>query len=522
MAKVVACPKCQARLQIVAIAQHRRVKCPKCQAVLTFTPRAASATSAAPNSTAVAAAKPPRAATATPSDQRPKSVGPTAGQQLRAKMQASFDAPIARVRKSPAYPIAALLVALVMVLLPMVYLSLIACVGYGVFAHLTGNQGMLEWNVGIRARGLVFIAYAAPAVVGIIAVVFMIKPIFAPPAKEPRTRSLRREAEPVLFDFVDRICDAVGARRPTRVDINAQMNASAHFRRGAWSFLGHDLVLTIGLPLVAGLTLREFAGVVAHEFGHFSQGMGMRLSYVIRRINAWFARVVYQRDEWDEWLEETAAELDFRIGWVLALAQVCVWLSRRVLWCLMVLGHAVSGMLLRQMEYDADRYAARIAGSQAFTAALARIPELAVMYDLAQQQIGAWYGQGVFADNVTELTMAIDERVEVEQRMKLRSALEGERASIFDTHPTQRARIANVQREQSDGVFRVDGPARVLFAHFVESSRGVTWDMYCEALGHGIKPTDLRSVAELIAREEAPSGQLPSAPIDDSPIPLVD
>ena len=47
-------------------------------------------------------------------------------------------------------------------------------------------------------------------------------------------------------------------------------------------------MLTIGLPLVAGLSLREFAGIIAHEFGHFTQGFGMRLSYVIRQINGWF------------------------------------------------------------------------------------------------------------------------------------------------------------------------------------------------------------------------------------------
>ena len=58
-----------------------------------------------------------------------------------------------------------------------------------------------------------------------------------------------------------------------------------------------DLVLTIGLPLVAGLSIREFGGVLAHEFGHFAQGGGMRLTALVRFVNGWFARVVYERDE---------------------------------------------------------------------------------------------------------------------------------------------------------------------------------------------------------------------------------
>jgi hypothetical protein len=47
-----------------------------------------------------------------------------------------------------------------------------------------------------------------------------------------------------------------------------------------------DLVLTIGLPLVAGLSVREFGGVLAHEFGHFAQGGGMRLTALVRYVNA--------------------------------------------------------------------------------------------------------------------------------------------------------------------------------------------------------------------------------------------
>jgi hypothetical protein len=39
---------------------------------------------------------------------------------------------------------------------------------------------------------------------------------------------------------------------------------------------------------------------MAHEFGHFAQSGGMRLTFIVRSINAWFGRVVHERDEWDE------------------------------------------------------------------------------------------------------------------------------------------------------------------------------------------------------------------------------
>ncbi len=96
--------------------------------------------------------------------------------------------------------------------------------------------------------------------------------------------------------FIDRLCDAVHAPRPRRIDVDCQVNASAGFRRGMLSMLlGRDPVLTIGLPFVAGMNARQFAGILAHEFGHFAQGGGIRLIYVIRPISFWFTRVVYER-----------------------------------------------------------------------------------------------------------------------------------------------------------------------------------------------------------------------------------
>ena len=79
---------------------------------------------------------------------------------------------------------------------------------------------------------------------------------------------------------------------PSRIDVDTEVNASAHLRRGLKSVPGRDLVLTVGLPLAGGLSLPQLAGVLAHEFGHFAQGTGMAATYMIRTVNAWFARVV--------------------------------------------------------------------------------------------------------------------------------------------------------------------------------------------------------------------------------------
>ena len=103
--------------------------------------------------------------------------------------------------------------------------------------------------------------------------------------------------------------------------------------------------------------------MLAHEFGHFAQGAAMRLTYIIRSTSNWFARVVYERDEWDLKLVRAAHGIDIRLGIFLHLTRLCIWLSRRILWVLMHLGRILSAFMLRQMEFDSDSYETKVAGT---------------------------------------------------------------------------------------------------------------------------------------------------------------
>ena len=139
--------------------------------------------------------------------------------------------------------------------------------------------------------------------IGGVVVLFMLKPFFAKNAGAKKERVLERDAEPLLHALVEQICASVGSPRPSRIEVNCDVNASAHREARFLGIFGSRLVLTIGMPLAMGLSLKQFTGVLAHEFGHFSQGAGMRLCSIIRAVNRWFARVVYERDEWDQRLE---------------------------------------------------------------------------------------------------------------------------------------------------------------------------------------------------------------------------
>jgi Zn-dependent protease with chaperone function len=162
-----------------------------------------------------------------------------------------FNGTILPTEVSPLYKSGLALVALGMVLLPLFYAAVVAFTAWA------------SWDCLVHGAWVV-------SVPGVILVAFMLKPLLAKRPPQPVTYTLLREKEPLLFDFIDRICALVRAPVPRRVDVNCEVNASAGFPRGMLSVLGNELVLTIGLPLAAGLNMREFAGVLAHEFGHFA------------------------------------------------------------------------------------------------------------------------------------------------------------------------------------------------------------------------------------------------------------
>ncbi|HWF20380.1 MAG TPA: M48 family metallopeptidase, partial [Verrucomicrobiae bacterium] len=366
---------------------------------------------------------------------------------------------------SPLYKIGLAVVAFAMVLLPAVYGFFILLAGWTVVLLVKndfsdGGTGKLTFYLGPACGILIF---------------FMLKPLFAKRPVRVQAPTLDPAKEPLLFAFVQRICEQVRAPMPSRIDVDCQINASASLRRGFWS---RDLVLTIGLPLAAGLDMREFAGVLAHEFGHFAQGAGMRLTYIIRNINFWFARVVFERDQWDQHLERWSKRLDIRLAIVLHAARLCVWLTRRILWLLMHAGHGISCFMLRQMEYDADSYETKLAGSDAFESTATRLRELNAAMQLAVEEVRQDWASRRLPENLPLLVQHKAASLPAELQQKYVGAADSKKTGWFDTHPCDSDRVKAARALAQPGVFRIERPATELFADFNETGKAVTRFQY--------------------------------------------
>lgn len=403
--------------------------------------------------------------------------------------------PVPRTPVSFFYQLGLVLVTIMMVILPLIYVAMVGAAAYGVYYYATHFAFMLSsTSGGGRFYILKLLLYLTPLFVGIVLVFFMIKPLFARRAPRAQPLALDPGINSTLYAFIARICETVGAPMPRRIDLNCDLNAAAGFRRGMWSLFGNDLVLTIGLPLVANLNLREFAGVMAHEFGHFTQGFGMRLSYVIRSVNGWFARVVYERDAWDVVLTEWAEEAeDWRIMLVVSCARFGVWGSRLLLMLLMFIGHGVSCFLLRQMEYDADSYEIKLAGSEAAEATIKRLNVLGEALGRSYKEMrSTWNTSKKLPENFPAYLAHQEAALPLQVRTKIEDTVGLARTGLFDTHPSDGDRIRRARRAGEPGVFHLEVPATVLFSHFDVVAKQVTLLHYNDDIGLGCDTSNLR------------------------------
>ena len=423
---------------------------------------------------------------------------PASKADLPTRILAGFKSDIQPVRAGPLYLAGLALVATAMLVLPLIYIAIVALVAYGVFWHATQNISIFT-GPGGGARGK-FLAYVTPLVVGIILLVFMVKPLFARRVRSHPPLSLSREEEPLLFAFVERLCQIVGAPVPRRIDVDTQVNASASFMGGVWGLFTNRLVLTVGLPLVAGLDLRQLAGVVAHEFGHFTQGFAMRLDFVVRTINMWFAHLVYERDEWDYKLARLSAHVDWwGFTLVVLVAQLCVWVTRRVLWVLMFVGHLISSFMSRQMEFDADKCQARVAGADAFAQTFERVNLLALASQAAFGDLDAAWRERRLCDNLPSLIRNREKDMPPEVRKKFLEATGTSTTGWFDSHPADPDRVRAVEREAAPGIFKLKAPASILFRDFDELSRRATVAFYFQAIGPEFRPQNIVATEEIVA-----------------------
>lgn len=232
-----------------------------------------------------------------------------------------------------------------------------------------------------------------------------------------------------------------------------------------------EYTLNLGLPLVAGLTTAQLAGVIAHELGHFNQSLGCRLAFLVYRIQLWFARVVFEPDRIDEWLKRRAHG---RLEDFVDLARLPTYVVRKTLKLLMRGTHLASYALSRQQEFDADQSMSWIAGSTEFPGVVRRIASLDAASGMFEQLLNRCLTDEIIFDDYPQLVAALADRLDDETSQRVADALADRKRSLGSSHPPLADRIDRVALDSQPSVLRLAEPAAVLFRDFGATCRKAT------------------------------------------------
>jgi Zn-dependent protease with chaperone function len=236
---------------------------------------------------------------------------------------------------------------------------LLTALGYGYFIGLIlllfipiPLVGLLLWNSPEQVwRLLLFGAKLWWALIPGLAIYFgfigaAVKAITAK-VPDPEGTELTRSQAPKLFEFVDRTCAELKAKKPSKVLVTDSFNAAVA-TMPRFGIFGQKVFLLLGLPLMRALSPEQFEAVLAHEIGHISGKHGSFAKWAYQMREAW-GRLIESQDETDHKLSSLYKKF---VDWFFPYFS------------------AYSFVMMREHEKDADREASKIVGSRPLGEAL--------------------------------------------------------------------------------------------------------------------------------------------------------
>ncbi|MFF5469221.1 M48 family metallopeptidase [Streptomyces achromogenes] len=318
---------------------------------------------------------------------------------------------------------------------------------------------VFSWGHGpLTAKaGFVTVLLAIPVVRGML----MLR---TPKGEDPPGLPVTDTDEPRLWALVRELATAAGTRAPDRILLTGEVNASVSEEPRLLGLLPGPRRLTLGVPLLIGLTEAQLRSVLAHEFGHFTGG-DTRLSALVVRGRVQIGRVIGQfraradgKVAADRARQERASakrvakgrkakEIDTTGVGATYRTMARIYTAYGKLYLRASLSTA------RGQEYAADLTAARIAGRDATASALREIPALSASHDFYLDSY-ATLGlrarllppRGEFFGGFGRLLAAREP-----DSAGLRAELPEMPAGAYDSHPPIADRVRRIEALPADG-----------------------------------------------------------------------
>jgi Zn-dependent protease with chaperone function len=276
---------------------------------------------------------------------------------------------IDKINISPEFRKKTIKAFLSIILFAFVYVLLI--ISSIVFTLILFYLGMILAFVGPKV--LIIIIVIGTLITGHFVLYFQIKFLFSS-RKHDRSELIEITAkeQPKLFALIKQIVNDVGTSLPKRVYFSHEVNAYVFYDSGFLSlFIPTKKNLVVGLALINTVTESELKAILAHEFGHFAQKTMTIGSYVFY-VNKAIYDMLYENESYEELLRR-GSTWTYYSGLFTGIAKGTVKVIQWVLRKMYVVVNYNYLALSREMEFQADEIAAKVAGSNPMINSLLRL-----------------------------------------------------------------------------------------------------------------------------------------------------
>jgi hypothetical protein len=463
------CPQCSHSLKAHDGLAGKKVKCPKCDAIIAIPKPAVAAAGVAadappggklPAGSSAPSPSPANLRKAKDAVAAAPRIAPITSDEIRSLFAGQLTLPpVSLVQK-----LAAPLVLLVLLVLVLGYLALI-----GAVAGLAFWLATSEWGVSIPpAVRWVAVGLAA------VALGCLVRPLLMPQERSQRTLPLPLAQEPMLAELMAQIGKQLDAPLPNTLIVECAPGRSLD-RSGR--------TMKLGLGLVAGLSVGQFAGFIAVLLAQHRRRAGTGPTNLVRAINGWMWRCVFREDRLDQWITRANLRPGFHLGRLLLPLRPLSYLVRMVLWVPMFIGNTIAAALVRRAELDADRCAARLIGRTAFGELQDRVKLVDYTWDGIQAELAFLYKeQRLPASLPDEVAVRLGDLSPDLAQTLLATVIKPEEIP-FDSRPTDEERLEVVASEPASGIVASERPATALWSDFDKLARELTFQDYSRVFG---------------------------------------
>jgi Zn-dependent protease with chaperone function len=406
------------------------------------------------------------------------------------------------VKISPEFKSQAYKAIFAVVLFILVYLMLFALAIGLLAACLFGAVKVIA----LKFSGITLGLAIGLAAVGFFAIFFMIKFVFSKNSADySHLTEIDIETEPELHAMIRELVDETGTKFPKRIYVSPEVNASVFYDSGFWSmFLPVKKNLHIGLGLVNTTTVSELKGILAHEFGHFSQ-RSMKVGSYVYNVNKVIHNILYDNDDY----EENVRRWSSRSGYFVLLIGIAIAFNKMVQIILRLMYKVVNVSYLglsRQMEFHADAIAANIVGSRPMVSSLLRMNLASESYNNVIEYYNARFDDALVAENIFPQHIYALQFIARNNQIEFVNDFPEVKPEFFgrfnksklvinnqwDSHPSEEERIAAYEKYNIVDRNPDYRPANMLFKNLEELQRRVTVKIFFGV--NYAKPTSLASV----------------------------